>query len=1099
MKPDTTDAQDSTAALLWRGLEEYMDSPAFRATLENEFPEDAAEWTDPVSRRNFLTVMGAGLALAGAGCSPRPAPQRKIVPYTRQPEQMVPGLPLFFATANVVGGYATGILVRSHEGRPVKVEGNPDHPASLGGTSVHDQASVLDLYDPDRSQMPTRWGEGTGYEAVVGAVRGVLFEKNGRPKGNVRLRVLTGACTSPTLADQIAALFNDFPQARWCQYEPCGQDNAREGARRAFGRELTAVYDFAKADVVLALDADFLGSGPGHVRYCRDFASRRKVRQNVPAGSTEYVTADRMNRLYAVEAMPTVTGSSADHRLALPASQIEGFARALAAKLGVAGVPAAGTLAANAQQWLEPLAKDLQAKKGAAVVVVGDHQPASLHALAFAINAALGAVGQTVKLVPLAEERPAGKVIDFKALVGEMNAGAVDALLLLGGTNPGYACPVDIPFAEAVKKVPFRFHLGTHRDETAALCEWHLNEAHFLEAWGDARGFDGTPALQQPLIAPLYAGRSAGEFLADVTNAPYREGREIVRAYWKKWYAGAGQAREFEQFWQESVRLGVIADQARTAPQALPLGGNWSEGSAPIGAAPSGDKYEINFRVDTSLHDGRFANNGWLQELPHPVTRISWDNAAFVGLATAEKLGIDKVFKWTAGEHGRAEVEVVELEYGGKKVKAPLWALPGHPENVVTVHLGYGRERAGRVGNAHNEPNADGKTTRGFDAFALQTSTAPAFGGGLTVRRTGAEYFIACLQGNWSMVQKDPISGKLLDRAPVRRLTKDQYTANPSAPKIPPTAAGETDGITHNLPGPAGKGDAASGVQYREGSTYGPPHDHKPGEDHDHKHDHRLLPLTMYHPNNNLYPNAPRQARRWGMAIDLSACTGCNACVVACQSENSTPVVGKREVTRGHEMYWLRIDRYYEGTVDNPDAAKTYFQPVPCQQCEKAPCEVVCPVAATVHSADGLNDMVYNRCVGTRYCSNNCPYKVRRFNFLSFQDWYTASYKLGRNPDVSVRSRGVMEKCTYCVQRIRFAEIAAEREHREIKDGEVRTACQSACPAGAIEFGDLQDATSKVGRWKAEPTNYGLLAELNTMPRTSYLANLRNPNPELKQ
>ena len=1101
MKPDTTDAQAPAAPPLWQGLEEYMDSPAFRAGMADEFPEDAAEWTDPVSRRNFLTVMGAGLALAGAaGCNPRPAPRRQIVPYTIQPDQITPGIPLYFATANVVGGYAHGVLVRSHEGRPVKVEGNPDHPSSLGGTSAIDQASVLDLYDPDRSQQPTRYGEGAGYEEVVAAARNVLYDRAGQPRRGVRLRVLTGAVTSPTLAGQVATLLETFPDARWCQYEACGLDNAREGARRAFGRELTAVYDFARADVVLSLDADFLGSGPGHVRYCRDFASRRKVRQNVPAGSTEAVTADRMNRLYAVEAMPSVTGSSADHRLPLPASQIENFARALAARLGVAGAPAAGALPPEAQKWLDPLVKDLQGKKGAAVVVAGDNQPPSLHALAHAINAALGAVGQTVRLIPLVEERPAGKVIDLKALVGEMNGGAVDALLVLGGTNPGYACPVDVPFADAAKKVPFRLHLGLYQDETAALCEWHVNEAHYLEAWGDARGYDGTAALQQPLIAPLYAGRSAVEFIADLTRSTVREGREAVRAYWKRWYAGAGQSREFEQFWQEAVRAGTVADAARSAPQQVGAPGNLSEGAAPVAAAPSGDTYEINFLPDPYLHDGRYANNGWLQEVPHPVTKISWDNAAFVSLKTAQNLNLERFYRWTAGERGRAEVSVVELDYRGQKVKAPVWAIHGHPDGVVTVHLGYGRDRAGRVGNAADEPNADGKQTRGFNAYALRTSDAPGFGGGLKLRPTGDEYNLACVQGNWSMVQKDPLSDRIIKRDPVRRLTTAEYAKNPSAPKVLPTAAGETDAVTHSIPGPGKAEPKASGAQYAEGSTYGPGHDHShKKDDHEHGgHDGRLLPLTMYNPNNALYPEGPRKARRWAMAIDLSACTGCNACVVACQSENNLPVVGKREVTRGHEMYWLRIDRYYEGTAAEPDATRTYFQPVPCQQCEKAPCELVCPVAATAHSADGLNDMVYNRCVGTRYCSNNCPYKVRRFNFLTFQDWYTSSVKLGRNPDVTVRSRGVMEKCTYCVQRIRYAEVAAERQHREIKDGEVRTACQSACPAGAIVFGDLGDAASAVGRWKAEPTNYGLLAELNTMPRTTYLANLRNPNPEIK-
>jgi len=1099
---------------MWRGLEEYMDSPAFREAMADEFPEDAAEWTDPVTRRNFLTIMGASLALAGAaGCSPRPAPRRKIVPYSRQPEQMIPGVPLFFATACSVAGYAVGVLARSHEGRPVKVEGNPDHPANKGGTSAQVQASVLDLYDPDRSQLPTHIGQAAPYDEAIRAVRRQLYDDRGRPKAGVRLRVLTGAVTSPTLADRLTALFADFPNARWTQFEPCGQDNTREGVRKAFGRDLGVVYDFTKADVVLSLDADFLGEGPGHLRYSKDFATRRRVRQVIPAGQeAEYVTPERMSRLYVVECMPSITGSVADHRLPVLASQVESFGRALAAKLGVAGVPAAGSLPDEAQKWLDPLAADLRGRRGTCVVVAGESQPASVHALAHAINSALGNVGQTVNLVPAVEARPDGKMVEFPALVAEMNAKAVDALLILGGTNPAYTAPADLDFAAAVKNVPFTFHLGSHPDETAALCEWHVNEAHYLEAWGDLRGFEGTAVVQQPLIAPLYSGKSALEILADVTLAPTRDGREIVRNYWRAQFPKIGQAGEFDPAWQETVRAGVVRGSAPAAVNP-PLAGNWAEGAKPASPAPAGDDYEINFRPDPTLFDGRFANNGWLQEVPKPVTKLTWDNAAFVSPATGRKLGAEKDFRWTAGERGRTEVSILVLEYKGRKVKAPVWILPGHPDGAVTVHLGSGRERAGRVGNMPGEMNADGKAVRGFNAFALRTSDAPAFAGGLKLTRLSDTYFLACTQAYWVMTQVDPINGHTIDRAPVRRGSISDYKANPSFAKIPPMAAGEADPISHNIPGPP-SGDNASGTQQRSGTSYGPAHDHTHDhKDGDHKHeghDARLIPLTMYKPNDALYPAAQVKARRWGMAIDLSACTGCNACMVACQSENNTPVVGKYEVTRGHEMYWIRVDRYYEGTPEKPDATKTYFQPVPCQQCEKAPCEIVCPVAATAHSADGLNDMVYNRCVGTRYCSNNCPYKVRRFNFLSFQDWATASLKLGRNPDVSVRSRGVMEKCTYCVQRIRYAEIAAEREFREIRDLEVRTACQTACPSGAIMFGDLNDAADPadpsgtrhartvVGHWKAEPANYGLLAELNTMPRTSYLAALRNPNPELK-
>ncbi len=1102
------EANDTAAApnppQLWRGLEEYMDSPAFHKAMADEFPEDAAEWTDPVSRRNFLTVMGAGLALAGAaGCTPRPASMRKIVPYTRQPEQMVPGVPLFFASAAPLAGYATGVLVRSHEGRPVKVEGNPDHPSSLGGTSGIDQASVLDLYDPDRSKTPTRSGTPVSLDEAVHAVRAQLFDPTGQPKQAVRLRVLSGAVTSPTLADRMTALLSQFPQAKWTQFEPCGQDNAREGARRAFGRDAAVNYDFKQADVVLSLDADFLGDGPGHVRYSRDFAARRRVRDSIPAGADgEYVKPENMSRLYVAECMPSQTGSAADHRLPILSGQVEVFARAVAAKLGVAGAPAAGTLPDAAQKWIDPLVKDLQRVRGKSIVLAGDSQPPAVHALAHAINNHLGNLGTTVFVTAPVEARPDGKMLALADLVREMAASTVDVLLILGGTNPAYTAPVDLDFVGAIKNVPFRFHLGSHQDETAGVCEWHVNEAHYLETWGDGRGHDGTVALQQPLIAPLYNGRSAIEVLAGVTLAVETDGYDIVRAYWRKRFADEKRAGVFEPAWQETVRLGVVANSAAPRADKPTIAGTWAEGASPAYPALAADEYEINFRPDPTLFDGRFANNGWLQEVPKPVTRICWDNAAYVSAATAKKLDLDKDFRWTGGERGRTEVSVVTLTYQGRSIKLPVWLLPGHPDGAITVHLGHGRERAGaHVGNNPGQgPNAEGKQVRGSNAFALRTAAAPAFGTGAKLAKTTDHYLLACVQANWVMTQVDPLNGTVIDRAPVRRGTNEQYKTNPWFAKITPTAAGETALISQNIPGQAGPRDPDSGAVRQRGTTYGPGHDHGHGnghEGHGH-HDDRLVPLTMYNPNDRLYPDGSRgPGRRWAMAIDLSACTGCSSCMVACQSENNSPVVGKHEVTRGRDMYWIRIDRYYEGTPNEPDATRTYFQPVPCQQCEKAPCEIVCPVAATTHSADGLNDMVYNRCVGTRYCSNNCPYKVRRFNFLSFQDWSTESLKLGRNPDVSVRSRGVMEKCTYCVQRIRYGEIVAEREHRPIRDGEVRTACQSACPSGAIVFGDLGDPASLVGKWKAEPSNYGLLAELNTMPRTTYLASLRNPNQEL--
>jgi Fe-S-cluster-containing dehydrogenase component len=693
-------------------------------------------------------------------------------------------------------------------------------------------------------------------------------------------------------------------------------------------------------------------------------------------------------------------------------------------------------------------------------------------------------------------------VIDLPTLVKEMAGKQVEAVLILGG-NPAFTAPADLNFADALKNVPFKAHLGSQVDETAILCEWHVNEAHFLETWGDGRGHDGTVALQQPLIAPLNGGKSALELISAVRRDPGRpspgapggpvpptEGREIVRAFWRKWFGDAKKSGEFETFWQESVRSGVVAGTALARESNAALAGNWAQQVRY--SPPLTGEYEISFRPDPTLFDGRFANNGWLQELPKPVTTLCWDNAAFVSPATGKKLGITRDYRWTAGERGRAEVSVLELEYRGRKLKVPAWVLPGHADDAVTVHLGYGRERVGRVGTSPSEPNAEGKPVRGFNAYALRDSAAPWFDAGAKLTKTRDTYFLAPVQGNWSMAEKDPLTGQPMNRKPARRATVEEYKANPLFAKLPPASVGEAHLIDENVPGPRHHHgpETKSGTQDKHGDA---------GDGHDAgDHDKRLFPLTMYRPNDALYPDLKRDhERRWAMAIDTGACTGCNACVMACASENNTPVVGKHEVTRGHEMHWIRVDRYYEGSPVDGANLQMHVMPVPCQQCEKAPCEVVCPVGATVHSTDGLNDMVYNRCVGTRYCSNNCPYKVRRFNFLTFQDWFTDSLKLGRNPDVSVRSRGVMEKCTYCVQRIRYAEIVAEREGRPIRDGEVIPACAAACPSAAIVFGDLNDDHAVVGRWKTEPLNYGLLAELNTMPRTSYLASVRNPNPEM--
>ncbi len=1127
MKPDSTDTptNESVASPMWRGLDELAASPEYQAAALNEFPEGATEFADEPSRRRFLSLMGASLALAtGVGCNLRPASQRKIVPYTTQPDEMTPGVPLYFASSASFGGYGQGVLVRSNEGRPTKIEGNPDSPSSLGGASLHSLASILDLYDPDRSRGVTHRGVGAGYDEAIAALRAKLYS-GAAANTSVKVRVLTETTTSPTFGAQISRLLTAFPNSQWIQYEAVSSANARVGIAKAFdttkGPALRATYDFLKADIVLSLDADFLTSGPGHVRYSRDFADRRKIRQNgkeaadIAAGKRlpEGVKDDHVNRLYAVECMPTNTGAVADHRLPQLSAQLETFARALAVELGVTGVPAVGALTDEAKAWIKPLAADLRSlpskkdgekptdrPKGTTVVVVGDHAPASLHALAFAINAHLGNIGKTVRLASSPEVTVAGKTSnDLKKLSDELAKKEVDVLLVIGDANPAFTAPADIDFASALQmfgedKTKFSLHLGQRQDETGVLCEWHVNEAHDLEAWGDICGHDGTAAIQQPLIAPLHHGKSAIELIAAVVKdakedpsvpASARDPRDMVRATWRSWFGKS--AGEFERFWQESVRAGFVAGSAPAAVTPA-LAANWA---ADAPASPplrgSGD-YELNIRACPSLHDGRFANNGWLQELPKPLTKISWDNAAFLSPKTADQLGVAEAyynFNKGAGEHGRAEVGVIQIEVGGKKINAPVWILPGHADGAITVHLGHGRDggRVGRIATTPDELNVDGKPARGFNAYPVRTSAAP-WVVSAKVTKTDKQYVLSCTQGHWAMAEKDPISGKLLDRKPVRKGSLDEYKHNPSFAKIPPTATGETLEINQNIPLPRPKD----------------------GKNHHHAHDERLHPLNMYQPAEVLSPGLKdSQRRRWGMAIDLSACTGCSACVVACISENNIPVVGKRQVTRGREMHWIRIDRYYESVTADmkgaKDAAaiKTYFQPVMCVQCENAPCEIVCPVGATVHSTDGLNDMTYNRCVGTRYCSNNCPYKVRRFNFLTFEgnDWDTDTLKLGRNPDVSVRSRGVMEKCTFCVQRIRGAEIVAEREFRGIKDGEILTACQSACPSGAIVFGDLNDADSAVARWKNEPANYGLLAELNTRPRLTHMAAIRNPNPAM--
>ena len=970
----------------WRSLDELAATPEFQDLMEREFPRQAVGWSedeDPVKgRRNFLKLMGASLALAGLSACTR-QPNEFIMPYVRQPEDLIPGRPLFYATATTLNGVASGVLAESHEGRPTKIEGNPEHPATLGACDSFSQASVLQLYDPDRMATVTNSGEVRSWGMFYGALREILAEQ--KANGGAGIRILTETVTSPTMADQLRRIRQLFPAMKWHQWEPAGPHSARAGAVMAFGQPVNTYYDLSNANVVVSIDSDFLASGPGSLRYARQFAARRRVR----GGQTA------MNRLYVVEPMPTPTGSKADHRLPLRAADIEVFAGALTTAVGTGRGPKMGENH-DVYKWVSEIGKDLVRNKGASLVIAGEHQPPEVHALAHAMNVSLGNVGKTVFYTDPIEANPVDQVASLQDLVKDLDAGAVDLLLIVGG-NPVFNAPVELGLRDRIPKARMRAHLNLYDDETSRACQWRLPETHYLEAWGDARAFDGTATIQQPLIQPLYGGKSAYEVLQMFTEQPEMGGREIVKAYWASQHTGA----DFEAWWRRAVHDGVVANTAFPTKAPALHGENIS---GPARSPRLGGKFEVIFRPDPAIYDGRFANNGWLQELPRPITKLTWDNAAIVSPGTAHILGVDTG-------------DMLQLTYQGRSLRAPAWIQPGHVDGAVTLHLGYGRTRAGRAG-----------TGVGFNPYGLRTAEALWHDGGLDAKKVEGSYVFATTQNEHTLDTRRHI---------FRAGDIEDYKKNPES--------------VH-----AGSEDPPRGL--------------------------------------TLYPEWKYEGHAWGMAIDLTSCTGCSACVVACQAENNIAVVGKDQVRRGRAMHWLRVDSYYKGEINDPEIDN---QPVTCMQCENAPCELVCPVQATNHSSEGLNDMVYNRCVGTRYCSNNCPYKVRRFNFYLYSDYETPSLKLLHNPDVTVRSRGVMEKCTYCVQRINAAKIDAEKEGRKVRDGEIQTACQATCPTEAIIFGDVNDPNSRVSKMKAEKLNYGMLADLNTRPRTTYLAELRNPNPEI--
>jgi molybdopterin-containing oxidoreductase family iron-sulfur binding subunit len=982
----------------WRSLEELAGDPRFHAMVRREFPRQASEWIEPpgdVSRRNFLQLASASLALAGLTACTR-QPLERIVPYVKMPEEIVPGRPLFYATAAVLGGYGVGLLAESHMGRPTKLDGNPSHPWSQGAADLHAQAAILNLYDPDRSQTVTYLGAIRDWNGFFNELQPALTAQ--QAVAGAGIRILTGSVCSPTLAAQIRSFLGSYPKASWHQWEASGRDAYREGMRRAFGEPLEMTYDLSKADVVLTLDSDLLASEPGAVRYARQFAARRRVRAEGEVS---------MNRLYAVESSPSPTGTLADHRLALPPSQIAQFVLALAAAVGAPG--AAARQEAPWEKFAQAVAKDLLAAKGASLVTIGDHQPAALHALVHGINAALGNVGSTLFYSEPAEAEPIDQLASLRALVGDLDRGEVDVLLLVGA-NPVYDAPADFAFEQAIQKARLRVHFGQYADETAEFCHWQLPEAHFLETWGDVRALDGTLSIQQPLIEPLYGGKSAIEFFAALNGDRATGGMDLVKATWPLDDAA----------WRRALHDGLVPGSAAAgrSPALDPAGLAQAAHDAARDVSPEGSTLTLLFRPDPSLGDGRWANNGWLQECPKPVTKLTWDNALLIAPRTAKKLGL---------EHEA----IAQVTAGSRPLSLPVWVLPGHAEDCATVHLGHGRWRAGRVGNGV-----------GTNPYPARTSGGLTHVHGATVAATLERATLASTQLHSNI--EDGEGKQAQNRGILRVATLAEFLRDPE--------------VIREMAEPD-------------------------------------------RPELNIYPGFEYKGYAWGLAIDLNACTGCNACILACQSENNIPVVGKDQVAKGREMLWLRLDRYYSGDLDDPGI---FNQPVMCMHCEQAPCESVCPVAATTHSTEGLNDMVYNRCVGTRYCANNCPYKVRRFNYFYYNgNPYNDAQahpvlELMKNPDVTVRSRGVMEKCTYCVQRINRAKLLAEREERKVRDGEIRTACQQTCPTQAIVFGDVNDPAAEVSRWKTSQRNYGMLAEIATRPRTSYLARLRNPNPELE-
>ena len=988
-------APQGTGKKYWRSLNELADTPEFRQWVHQEFPANASEMLDGNSRRTVLKLMAASFGLAGLAACGRPVEHLLPNSIGTEADNYLPGEPFHFATVMSIGGHVTGLLVETHDGRPTKIEGNPDHPHSLGAATAIQQALVLGMYDPDRSAKVLQGGKESTWGNLESAVQKLSL---GDGTG---LRFLSGFVSSPSLASLRADVLKKFPNAKWVEYEAVSRDNELAGASMAFGQPLYPHAAYDKAKVVVALDHDFLNLDAPAPFFTSAFSKRRRV------GSEEDL--DKMNRLYAVESQFSLTGANADHRLRMKGSDVRQFAVDLATALGaplglnVVGNPA-GNQSDKRAKFLAAVVKDLKAAGAEALVVAGPRQPAIVHALAALINEKLGS--QCVSYTKPVIDKTNSGVDALKTLTGEMSAGQVSTLVVLGG-NPVYSAPADLQFAVALSKVANSIHLGAEDDETAAAVSWHVPQAHILESWGDEATSDGLAAIQQPMIEPMYGGKTALEIVSWVTTGKFTKSHDNVKKFWLAQFTSNKEQGDKEQTWRKALHDGVVAASKTSDPVKVSVDSKKLVAALAAETKTAGSGIEVGFYPSSATWDGRFANNGWLQEAPDPISKLVWGNAAMI----SPKMARDQ--KLTDGD-------VISLTRGNFKMEAAVMVQPGHSDDTVSIAIGYGRQMCGRVGK-----------DVGSNANLIRTSDAFYFAPGFTLAATGKRETLATTQERGT---GDNQEGRPL----AREVAIDEYKKNPKSIE----EMSEVPEI------------------------------------------HSIYSEFTYDKGN-----------QWGMAIDLTSCTGCNACVVACVAENNTPVVGKDQVLRGREMHWIRMDRYYSGDENDPEVVE---QPIPCMQCENAPCENVCPVQATSHSPEGLNDMAYNRCVGTRYCANNCPFKVRHFNFLNFHRHEPEVVGLVYNPDVSVRMRGVMEKCTYCVQRIEETKIKAKLDgRREIKDGEIKTACQQTCPAEAIVFGNINDPESRVAKLKKQERNYAMLAELGIKPRTTYLAKLRNPNPEL--